>query len=216
MYRAAILVAVVAVAATRAVAQTPSYDDLEGIVEKALQKLHTELVGEIRTNFRSIESALSESRGMEEAANRATSGRVEDVERFLRSLEERIALIERKLATEIRGLSSRIEGIGTLQTELGRIRQQLSTAEKKPVSLIPNSYERWQQSDTDAEPNSRNPQIRGKRLIATNEGVCFLVGVSGDFRGRGEQARVYVDRGYWYVGGTSKQAGVYAEALCAR
>ena len=57
MYRAAILVAVVAVAATRAVAQTPSYDDLEGIVEKALQKLHTELVGEIRTNFRSIESA---------------------------------------------------------------------------------------------------------------------------------------------------------------
>ena len=112
MYRAAILVAVVAVAATRAVAQTPSYDDLEGIVEKALQKLHTELVGEIRTNFRSIESALSESRGMEEAANRATSGRVEDVERFLRSLEERIALIERKSATEIRGLSSRIEGIG--------------------------------------------------------------------------------------------------------
>ena len=188
-----------------AVAEESIEDRLIKAMQIELRELKDSVLQEVTTQLELVRSEISEWRT---DAMTASGGRMESLEALVRSLQSQISEIERQLAKKV--------STSTLQTELGRIRQQLSTVEKKPVSLIPNSYERWQQSDTDAEPNSRNPQIRGKRLIATNEGVCFLVGVSGDFRGRGEQARVYVDRGYWYVGGTSKQAGVYAEALCAR
>ncbi len=43
---------------------------------------------------------------------------------------------------------------------------------------------------------------------------CFLTRVSGNFDGAGEMVRIYQNGSYWYLGGTSQQAGVSANATC--
>jgi hypothetical protein len=53
------------------------------------------------------------------------------------------------------------------------------------------------------------------RLIHSTDGIAMLTFVRGSFQGGGESVRVYVgEDGYWYLGGSSAQAGVAAEAYC--
>ena len=60
----------------------------------------------------------------------------------------------------------------------------------------------WQQGD---------PPVR---LIKRDEGICFLTGVSGQFRGAGEAVALTIESdGYWYLGGHSQAAGVSAECV---
>lgn len=49
---------------------------------------------------------------------------------------------------------------------------------------------------------------------ASSDRMCFLTGVQGKFEGDGESVQVYISRGSWYLGGTSKQHGVAAYANC--
>ena len=51
-------------------------------------------------------------------------------------------------------------------------------------------------------------------LGATGDRVCFLYAVGGKFEGSGESVYVRPSGGMWYLGGTSKQRGVTARALC--
>jgi hypothetical protein len=60
----------------------------------------------------------------------------------------------------------------------------------------------WTQSD---------PPVR---MIPMNQGFCFLMGISGKFKGFGEAVRIYPQNGYWMLGGTSMQKGVYGRASC--
>ncbi|MEW6095979.1 MAG: hypothetical protein AB1567_05585 [bacterium] len=52
------------------------------------------------------------------------------------------------------------------------------------------------------------------KMIHKDKGFCFLTYVSGKFEGDGECVKIYIDEddGYWYLGGTSQQAGVDAHA----
>jgi hypothetical protein len=44
---------------------------------------------------------------------------------------------------------------------------------------------------------------------------CFLTGLSGDFEGGGEVVRTFVDdKGWFFLGGSSGQSGVWATARC--
>jgi hypothetical protein len=55
------------------------------------------------------------------------------------------------------------------------------------------------------------------RLMSIDRGFCYLVGISGKFEGFGESVLVTFGAGsdrYWYLGGTSAQAGVAARARC--
>lgn len=55
------------------------------------------------------------------------------------------------------------------------------------------------------------------RLIPVDQGVCFLAGVSGKFRGYGEHVEVVeMADGYWHLTGASQQSEVQGWAECFR
>ena len=55
------------------------------------------------------------------------------------------------------------------------------------------------------------------KLIRADEGFCALTKVTGNFEGSGESVQVHVaEDGYWYLDGTSHQAGVCAECVVVR
>lgn len=126
-------------------------------------------------------------------------------------------------------LITRIEALEAAQTETGvgaivpnilesesftswvddRIERAISSAISSAggydsVGWQVGTHTRWQQGQ------------ESKRLIAIDEGVCFLALVTGKFAGAGEVVRVYQDEKYWRLGGVSHQAGVAAEAYCVR
>lgn len=43
---------------------------------------------------------------------------------------------------------------------------------------------------------------------------CVLIGIGGKFMGTGEQAGIWHDAKFWYLGGKSQQQGVHAYAYC--
>ena len=48
--------------------------------------------------------------------------------------------------------------------------------------------------------------------VDAKEGFCFLTGISGKFEGRGEEVRVYTQKGRWFLEVRSKQRGVSGRA----
>jgi hypothetical protein len=55
------------------------------------------------------------------------------------------------------------------------------------------------------------------RLIAKNEGFCFISGVGGKYEGTGERVNLSVgDDGFWYLDGKSAQASLTARAISVR
>jgi hypothetical protein len=64
---------------------------------------------------------------------------------------------------------------------------------------------------------SREGTVRPPTMMAPSSGnVCFLQYVTGRFRGAGESVSVTDRNGYWWLEGSSMQAGVGAEADCYR
>ena len=58
-------------------------------------------------------------------------------------------------------------------------------------------------------------QQHEQEMIGQDEGFCYLTGVTGDFEGGGEEARIVIKGGSWYLVGKSGQAnGVGARARC--
>lgn len=54
------------------------------------------------------------------------------------------------------------------------------------------------------------------QMIRVSEGICYLVYVTGRFEGGGETVSIYASGDYWFLGGSSRQAGIGARARCWR
>lgn len=52
------------------------------------------------------------------------------------------------------------------------------------------------------------------RLMPASDGICFLQGVTGNFRGGGEGVWVRNNGGFWELNGMSQQQNVAARAMC--
>ena len=53
-------------------------------------------------------------------------------------------------------------------------------------------------------------------MLPLSEGFCALTGVSGNFRGGGEQVYVSQSNGYWVLGGSTMQDYLWAQAHCIK
>lgn len=54
-------------------------------------------------------------------------------------------------------------------------------------------------------------------MIKQEAGFCYLASVTGQFRGYGEEVRVFVSGdGWWYLDGKSAKSGVGATAMAIR
>ena len=53
-------------------------------------------------------------------------------------------------------------------------------------------------------------------MLPVSEGLCALTGVSGNFRGGGEQVFVSQSGGYWVLGGSTMQDYLWAQAHCIK
>lgn len=75
-----------------------------------------------------------------------------------------------------------------------------------------------------AENGGSTPEIREvvrwrhgderRRLLRVEDGICFVTGIGGNFEGGGEAVRVYVDDGWWWIGGHSAQPSLWVEVTC--
>lgn len=52
------------------------------------------------------------------------------------------------------------------------------------------------------------------QMIRVNEGICYLAFIRGKFEGTGESVSIDSRGDFWFLGGTSQQAGVAARARC--
>ena len=69
-------------------------------------------------------------------------------------------------------------------------------------TFVPPRVVRWSHGD---------PVLR---LLPAERGICFVSGIGGNFQGGGEAVRIYVDDGWWWVGGRTCQPSLWVEVTC--
>lgn len=84
---------------------------------------------------------------------------------------------------------------------LGKTRYQLALSPSPGAPGTDRGY-RWSQGAL-AVP-----------LLPVSQGICYLTGIQGNFRGAGESVQITQSGGSWLLSGASMQTGVRAEARC--
>ena len=130
---------------------------------------------------------------------------------YTEGIRENVDSIKADVATvktDIDGIKTDVAIVSDIKSDTEDIRRVQSSVQQALSSFgQPNSFGTRYKWEGDAVP---------VRMIARNDGLCYIVAFKGPFEGAQESVSIYVEDGVWFLKGNPEGNNIVAEAQCWR